>query len=178
MCWANVWSYTTGDSSEACKTSELTWKKVGLAVFAQNTVYLDTCFQLAWTGTWTLDPQIKSLMLYRLSYPGSYQRWLTLKRIDNGNGYITFCDKGSDTLMSCGLYCVKAPKLRQGVWILRLKVWRFTDGAGPSRLTLQRIDNGKGYVTNFVIKHQAPESLNRVEAGFPSLDCPAPSKCG
>ena len=23
------------------------------------------------TGTWTLDPQIKSLMLYRLSYPGS-----------------------------------------------------------------------------------------------------------
>ena len=25
----------------------------------------------AWTGTWTLDPQIKSLMLYRLSYPGS-----------------------------------------------------------------------------------------------------------
>ena len=24
----------------------------------------------AWTGTWTLDPQIKSLMLYRLSYPG------------------------------------------------------------------------------------------------------------
>ena len=25
----------------------------------------------AWTGTWTLDTQIKSLMLYRLSYPGS-----------------------------------------------------------------------------------------------------------
>ncbi len=28
------------------------------------------------TGTWTLDPQIKSLMLYRLSYPGSYRRKL------------------------------------------------------------------------------------------------------
>ena len=27
--------------------------------------------QIPWTGTWTLDPQIKSLMLYRLSYPGS-----------------------------------------------------------------------------------------------------------
>lgn len=25
----------------------------------------------AWTGTWTLGPQIKSLMLYQLSYPGS-----------------------------------------------------------------------------------------------------------
>ena len=34
------------------------------------------CFKtsLAWTGTWTLDPQIKSLMLYRLSYPGSEER--------------------------------------------------------------------------------------------------------
>ena len=29
----------------------------------------------AWTGTWTLDPQIKSLMLYRLSYPGSRSEW-------------------------------------------------------------------------------------------------------
>ncbi len=26
------------------------------------------------TGTWTLDPQIKSLMLYRLSYPGSWAK--------------------------------------------------------------------------------------------------------
>ena len=26
----------------------------------------------AWTGTWTLDPQAKSLMLYWLSYLGSY----------------------------------------------------------------------------------------------------------
>ena len=27
----------------------------------------------AWTGTWTLDPQIKSLMLYQQSYPGSWR---------------------------------------------------------------------------------------------------------
>ena len=30
------------------------------------------------TGTWTLDPQIKSLMLYRLSYPGFCQGTATL----------------------------------------------------------------------------------------------------
>ena len=41
---------------------------------SSNTAEVRTsCFKtsIAWTGTWTLDPQIKSLMLYRLSYPGS-----------------------------------------------------------------------------------------------------------
>ena len=32
----------------------------------------------AWTGTWTLDPQIKSLMLYRLSYPGSVRKQIDM----------------------------------------------------------------------------------------------------
>ena len=40
-------------------------------VWTHSNLFHDFKITAARTGTWTLDPQIKSLMLYRLSYPGS-----------------------------------------------------------------------------------------------------------
>ena len=53
MTWRGVWF------SHLPKSSRLYWR-----------VHCAKRNWDAWTGTWTLDPQIKSLMLYRLSYPG------------------------------------------------------------------------------------------------------------
>lgn len=53
----------------------MTWRQVSLSHLPKSSrlywrVHCSKCNWDAWTGTWTLDPQIKSLMLYRLSYPG------------------------------------------------------------------------------------------------------------
>ncbi len=43
-------------------------------LWVKDRVTVTTWKPFARTGTWTLDPQIKSLMLYRLSYPGSWAK--------------------------------------------------------------------------------------------------------
>ena len=45
-----------------------TWKK-STCCYYETLCFIGLLFG-AWTGTWTLGPQIKSLMLYQLSYPG------------------------------------------------------------------------------------------------------------
>ena len=61
-----------------------------------------------WTGTWTLDPQIKSLMLCRLSYPGSGGMGLCLWIWLINNDYLSLypCTPTLSVSVVCVCVCV------------------------------------------------------------------------
>ena len=82
-------------------------------------IYFMSLFYLffgAWTGTWTLDPQIKSLMLYQRSYPDLCPYFNKL-----------FCVR---KFSSARENCPRLGNGRRRPWVLASGCWGLCDPAG------------------------------------------------